>query len=366
MSRLNIKVCNTQPSPYISVAISKVLDAQQLTTEGLSEEMSMEVANNLRTVISMLGESHPYLRYCSAKDFTNAELLERQTEIVTALGAGLKAAFGTIASAGSRVANSSRFIPGWFKWTGLGTNWGSVVGNLTFISAIETAVSKMDKATNFDSENLSDRDGLTTKRAMIPENQQFTLKDAKWQGKGPITALDVADQMDNMVAFLNALNKMTDALPSVVSGKMKLDSWLDMLKVVNTSGANTWVVGPLHKNVGFTVYKNGDKYFLEKVTGTMPLSENAIIPPVKDMMWIQKAAKNMDKSARTLNKNLEKTLKKLSDGEKETSTDASFAYRALKSMFEDTVPLAKDMLRDGKYFIDDSIAAIMSYRVKEE
>lgn len=367
MSRLNIVSTVKKEQPLtISMAVSRVLENSQRTTESISTETQLTLANDMRNVITMLGESHPYLRYCSYKEFTDAELLERQTEIVAALGSGLKAAFGAISRTSSKVSNSSRFIPEWFKWTGFGNNWGTIVGGLAFMTAIDAATDKLDRATNFDAKGLSDRDGLVSKRASIPQNQKFQLKDLGWQEKEPLTTLDVADQMDRMVEFLNKLNTMTTMLPKVVSGKMQLSAWLDNLKTGTTSSAGTWIVAPLHKNVGFTVYKNGDKYFLEKVTGSKPLSKTAIIPQVKDMMWIQKAAKNMDKSAMALNKNLEKTLKKLSSENKEVSKDAAFAYRTLLTIFEDIVPLAKDMLRSGKHFVDDAIAAIVSFRTDGE
>ena len=367
MRRLKIKSpVVVEPAVTLSSAISRLLDNSQLTAESRSEAVSEFMVKDMRTVISMLGESHPYLRYCSSKNFTDGELLERQTEIVAALGSGLKAAYGAISRTMSRAANSSRFLPDWMKWTGLGVTWGSVVGSLVFMSAIDAGVDKLDRSTNFDTNDLSDRSGLTAKRTAIPQNQKFELKDIGWQEKNPITTLDVADQMDRMVKFMETLNKMTNTLPNVVSGRMTLDAWLDQLKAVGTASAGAWIVAPLHKNVGFTIYKNGDKYFLEKVQGNKPLSKTAVIPQVKDMMWIQKAAKNMDKGAKSLSKNMEKTLQRIASGNKEVTTDASFAYRSLLAMFEDTVPLAKDMLRNGKHFIDDSVAAIMTYRVDEE
>lgn len=367
MSRLVIK--STAPvvaNPTVSTVIGRLLDIQQLTIESRSDTENTALVNDMRTVISMLGDSHPYLRYCNSKNFTDGELLERQTEVIGALGAGLKTAFGAIKGTISRVANSGRFLPGWMKWTGLGVTWGSVVGSLTFMSAIEAGADKLDRATNFDAKGLSDRDGLTEKRAAIPQNQKFTLKDKGWQEKNPITTLDIADQMDEMVKFMNILNKMTNSLSAVIANKMPVDTWLNSLNMKGSGSVGSWIVPPLHKNVGFAIYKNGDKYFLEKVTGSKPLSTTAIIPQVKDMMWIQKAAKNMDKSAKTLNSNMEKTLKRISTSNKEVSKEAAFAYKALLTMFEDTVPLAKDMLRNGKHFIDDSVAAIMSYRIDGE
>lgn len=350
MKRLTVKAnaTHTQRNKPLAPALDRVL-----TGEGL--------AVDLRLVSERLECHHPYLAYVHAKQLDDDAIMERQTEIISAIGGALKSSFGAVKGAVTKVTSSTRFIPGWAAAIGLGPTWGALAGFFIFDWVFTRGSEEMSNTFSLNLKGISDRDGLEAKIAEIPPNTTFKVKDKVWMWKSPMVFYDAADQIDALAKFCNKLTVMSDKLPAVMNGQISVSHWLQPLEAKTDS---TWVIPPLHKNIGFMVYKNNDRFFLEEVVSAKKFASAVKVPKVMEMMVLQKAARRLDAAGQALDKTLKRRVKALEKGEA-ASEEAAFAANTLKVLYETTMALSTAALKDAKHLLQDTIANIVSFRTED-
>jgi hypothetical protein len=388
MARLKVKVAR-------QISVSRESGIAFSLSRMLTGECT---APDIRKISSTIPGAHPYLGYLNSKPFTDDELLERQEEAIGAVVAAVKGIFRAVKSNVVTVANKSVTLPVPLKWIVPGDTWGEIAGMVAAEAAISTILSKIIKMGKVDTEGVTDHAGITQKLAEIPPGSTMKLRKPIWPGDTPLSGDAVADQLFYISAFFDKLTTMAKTLPSVMDGKQELDLWLSPLK--GKGGNDVWVVRPIHQKKGFIIYRNADKMFCEAVVSDEKYPTQAVYPNSRDLMYVQKAVKEVLKSARGADKAVRSVLKRYDtpaeanktgealaadnkavsnqetdkattkQGQEDTDAktsarnkkaDGVFAFNVVKSLFEDSSPLAVEAMKDAGQYLNDSIAAILMY-----
>jgi len=387
--------------PGISLSVRRVLTGEC-------------VAADIRKVVDGIPGHHPYLTYLHTKGFSDSELLERKTEVIGALSAIIRVAFGTIKSNIVKVAGSSAGFPKALVWIGYGSTWGGLAIMLGLDFVVKKALDKAMKSRSVDVEGVSDVAGLEARRSAIPADASMPIKDAVWRGNGSsLDPQDIVDHLYRINKFFIKLNGMANTVQGVIDGKVTLEAWLSPFK--GSGGNDVWSVPSLHHSKGFIIYVNNGSYFFELVTGEDTFPTKGTIPTLNDLKQIQRNAKDIANEVKKAEKHIrgvlgniiakqggklelkpestkvdrdatteamasdEKAVKKPEkdtsgkveekDANSETKSsnkDGAFAFNALRVFFEEGTPLAKAAVEDAGTYVADSMGAILTYREPKE
>lgn len=394
-----------QGTKYYMVRLKvKVLRVRSVSREsGIAASLSRMLtgectAPDIRKISSTIPGAHPYLGYLNSRPFTDDELLDRQEEAIGAVVLAVKGIFKAVKSSIVKVSNKSVTLPVPLSWIVPGDTWGGVAGMLVSEMAISAIMSKMAKAGKVDTEGVTDHQGITNKLAEIPQGSTMKLKQPVWPGSSPLSGDAVADQLFYISSFFDKIATMAKTLPSVMDGKQEIDLWLSPLK--GKGGNDVWTVRPIHQKKGFIIYRNGTKLFCEAVVTDDKYPSKAVYPTSKDMMFVQKALKDVHKSAQAADKAVRSTLNRYDKpkGTKEATgealasddkairtkevdkattkqgnedgpntvardkkADGVFAFNVIKTLFEEASPLAIAAMKDAGIYLNESIAAIITY-----
>lgn len=323
-------------------------------------------------VTEAFNATHPYIAFCHQEEFNEERLLERQVEIVGALGGVIRTAFGAISKSVVKVGGSTRFLPKWLTtvtlWMGLGTTWGGMAAWIGFGMASSRGIEAMMAIGKIKFKGTIDRPTLEAKYKQMPPNSTYEKADSKWRGKGTIDIMDVEDSVNVYLDMVRRAQVMAMDLGAVIKGTIPVDKWLASFKIVTGSGDGTVYATPtLHTGVGLMVYKNQGKYFLEEVHTRTPAITTMAVVDFMDMNRARSLAIKIDSQTKALSKAIDSALKKGSSASTgAVDKDIAFAYRAMYTIGNDTISVGRSLMEDTRDFITGTLGAIIAFKAPTE